>query len=138
MHQRTYAAVWRRKTYDAFQCGPKTAVCGLHLGRPPSRRSEAWLAADGAAYRLRVCLCVPQGSAFAQPETGDPLGASAWNMRTLAALPGMLMSHIHYPIPGVTTPMLYIGMLHATFAWHIEDHYLYSINYHHAGAPKTW
>ena len=41
-------------------------------------------------------------------------------------------------VPGVTSPMLYIGMLFATFAWHVEDHYLYSINYQHLGASKTW
>ena len=41
-------------------------------------------------------------------------------------------------IPGVTAPMLYFGMLYATFAWHVEDHNLYSINYHHLGASKTW
>lgn len=24
------------------------------------------------------------------------------------------------------------------FAWHVEDNYLASLNYHHRGAPKTW
>jgi hypothetical protein len=41
-------------------------------------------------------------------------------------------------VDGISTPMLYIGMLFATFAWHVEDHYLYSINFQHEGAAKTW
>ncbi|KAF8032540.1 hypothetical protein BT93_D1444 [Corymbia citriodora subsp. variegata] len=63
--------------------------------------------------------CDVDGSAFSSSDT-DPLGSSKWNLK------------------GVTDPMLYIGMLFSMFAWHVEDHYLYSMNYHHCGAFKTW
>ncbi|KAL3647654.1 hypothetical protein CASFOL_008622 [Castilleja foliolosa] len=56
----------------------------------------------------------------------------------LSRLPKSILRLLETSIPGVTEPMLYIGMLFSMFAWHVEDHYLYSINYHHCGAAKTW
>ena len=33
---------------------------------------------------------------------------------------------------------MYMGMLFASFCWHVEDCYMYSANYMHKGEAKTW
>jgi histone demethylase JARID1 len=57
---------------------------------------------------------------------------------SLARARGSLLRHVHHTLPGITDPMLYVGMLFTTFCWHTEDNYLASINYLHGGAPKVW
>lgn len=59
-------------------------------------------------------------------------------MQILPTVENSVLRLLDRDIPGVTSPMLYIGMLFSTFAWHVEDQYLYSINYQHLGAAKTW
>lgn len=41
-------------------------------------------------------------------------------------------------ISGLTMPWIYFGMIFSTFCWHVEDLFLYSLNYMHYGAPKIW
>ncbi|KAJ4802756.1 Transcription factor jumonji (jmj) family protein / zinc finger (C5HC2 type) family protein [Rhynchospora pubera] len=81
--------------------------------------------------------CDVDGSAFSSSPQ-DPLGQSNWNLKKFSRLPKSTLRLLRTAIPGVTDPMLYIGMLFSMFAWHVEDHYLYSINYQHCGAAKTW
>ncbi|KAG8977997.1 hypothetical protein FRB90_008609, partial [Tulasnella sp. 427] len=59
-----------------------------------------------------------------------------WNVANLPSFLSRLCKS--KAIPGVNTPYLYFGMWRATFAWHVEDMDLYSINYIHWGAPKYW
>lgn len=59
---------------------------------------------------------------------------TSWNVAKLPNLLDVLGSKV----PGVNTAYLYLGMWKATFAWHLEDVDLYSINYIHFGAPKQW
>jgi len=59
----------------------------------------------------------------------------AWNIKRLDSL---LTEVMEEQIPGVNLPYLYFGMWKATFSWHVEDMDLYSVNYIHWGAPKTW
>ncbi|GAA5908962.1 hypothetical protein JCM5296_006834 [Sporobolomyces johnsonii] len=62
---------------------------------------------------------------------------TAWNVAHLGDLLPKLAPK-NCSIPGVVSPYLYFGMWRATFAWHVEDADLYSINYIHFGAPKFW
>ncbi|KAF7361182.1 Specific transcriptional repressor [Mycena sanguinolenta] len=84
--------------------------CGL--GKP------AWYGAD------------TMGSLFLPTTT-------AWNVASLPSTLSRLLP-ASTGLPGVNTPYLYFGMWRATFAWHVEDMDLFSINYIHFGAPKFW
>lgn len=83
------------------------------LGRPP------WYGAD------------TMGSLFTDE-------VKSWNVAHLSSTLSRLLSHRKAGLPGVNTPYLYFGMWRATFAWHVEDMDLFSINYIHFGAPKFW
>ncbi|XP_048585071.1 lysine-specific demethylase 4C isoform X2 [Nematostella vectensis] len=61
-----------------------------------------------------------------------------WNVSRLQTILDLINTEYKVKVEGVNTPYLYFGMWKATFAWHTEDMDLYSINYIHYGAPKTW
>ena len=59
-----------------------------------------------------------------------------WNLNNIPCAPDSILRHIKVGINGINVPWMYYGALFSTFCWHNEDNYLYSINYHHWGAPK--
>ncbi|XP_020282072.1 lysine-specific demethylase 4C-like isoform X2 [Pseudomyrmex gracilis] len=61
-----------------------------------------------------------------------------WNINHLGTILDYVNKDYGISIEGVNTAYLYFGMWKTTFAWHTEDMDLYSINYLHFGAPKTW
>ncbi|XP_038679775.1 probable lysine-specific demethylase ELF6 isoform X2 [Tripterygium wilfordii] len=69
---------------------------------------------------------------------GWKLSNSPWNLQVIPRSPGSITRFMPGDIPGVTSPMVYIGMLFSWFAWHVEDHELHSMNFLHTGSPKTW
>lgn len=61
-----------------------------------------------------------------------------WNVAHLPSFLSRILPSSSKGLPGVNMPYLYFGMWRATFAWHVEDMDLFSINYIHFGAPKFW
>lgn len=70
--------------------------------------------------------------------TEDYYKETWWNLNNIPASPDSALKHIKVGLNGINVPWMYFGSLFTTFCWHNEDNYLYSINYHHKGAPKQW
>ncbi|KAH9440902.1 hypothetical protein Pst134EB_029554 [Puccinia striiformis f. sp. tritici] len=104
--------------------------------------------ASKSDYSFQVCRDIEQEYWRTIGNGGEPMyGADTmgslfdertkdWNVANLDNLLNRLK--LRKKIPGVNTPYLYFGTWRATFAWHVEDADLYSINYIHFGAPKFW
>lgn len=116
---------------------------------PNHKRAESLLSGD---FNIDVSEFTPErceeleqlywkSLGYAEPMYGaDMLGSlflentTSWNV---AQLPNIL-DLMEEKIPGVNDAYLYAGLWKASFAWHLEDQDLYSINYLHFGAPKQW
>lgn len=59
-----------------------------------------------------------------------------WNLNNIPNSKNSVLRHVKVGINGINVPWLYFGSLFSTFCWHNEDNHMYSINYHHRGAPK--
>lgn len=75
-----------------------------------------------------------------EPEfgTADYYRETWWNLNNIPSAPDSVLRHVRVGIHGINVPWVYFGSLFSTFCWHNEDNYLYSMNYHHSGAPKHW
>ncbi|KAB5586232.1 hypothetical protein GE09DRAFT_57852 [Coniochaeta sp. 2T2.1] len=155
------------KVEDEEECDPAPVVRRMGGGRQPKVQSvsarrkyskrEGSAQIDEAAfkdfdYRMDISDYTPQRCeelektywktlTYAPPLYGaDLMGTlfhedtELWNLNKLPNLLDVLGTKV----PGVNTAYLYLGMWKATFAWHLEDVDLYSINYLHFGAPKQW
>lgn len=88
-------------------------------------------------YWKNVTYIAPIYGADVNGSLTDP-EVKEWNINSLGTILDYVNKDYGIDIDGVNTAYLYFGMWKTSFAWHTEDMDLYSINYLHFGAPKTW
>uniref|UniRef100_W8B585 [histone H3]-trimethyl-L-lysine(9) demethylase n=1 Tax=Ceratitis capitata TaxID=7213 RepID=W8B585_CERCA len=88
-------------------------------------------------YWKNITYVAPIYGADVSGSITDP-DQDSWNINRLGTILDFVNEDYGIQIDGVNTAYLYFGMWKTTFAWHTEDMDLYSINYLHFGAPKTW
>ena len=105
--------------------------CGL--GKPPWYGADTqgmYARSNPRSFNIGNNHC-SSGSLYTDKTT-------SWNVAHLPSTLSRILPASNKGLPGVNTPYLYFGMWRATFAWHVEDMDLFSINYIHFGAPKFW
>ncbi|PKU67351.1 lysine-specific demethylase REF6 isoform X1 [Dendrobium catenatum] len=111
---------------------------GLHRGKVNEEKCGFRLMSSGDNGQPQKSLGSGSDVEGMKGTSGWKLSNSRWNLQVIARSPGSLTRFMPDDVPGVTSPMVYIGMLFSWFAWHVEDHELHSMNYLHMGSPKTW
>ncbi|KAL0907513.1 hypothetical protein M5K25_021928 [Dendrobium thyrsiflorum] len=111
---------------------------GLHRGKANEEKCGFRLMSSGNNGQPQRSLGSGSDEDGRKGTSGWKLSNSRWNLQVIARSPGSLTRFMPDDVPGVTSPMVYIGMLFSWFAWHVEDHELHSMNYLHMGSPKTW
>ena len=153
--QRTYNIVeWRELCEETVHQPPARRGERRNGARPTKRRRQAELnqGFEGFNYRYNAAEFTAErceeleriywkSITYASPMYGADMPGSlfqdscnTWNVAHL----DNILNNLKYQIPGVNTAYLYCGMWKSTFAWHLEDMDLFSINYIHFGAPKQW
>lgn len=95
-----------------------------------SRERQFWRQIGGTSgFGDAIYGADVEGTLFTQD-----ISHPTWNLNELENL----LNIFKVKLPGINTPMMYIGSWRAMFAWHVEDMDLYSINYLHYGAAKSW
>lgn len=142
---------------DAFGSGFPLSDRGRSLTKNPVRASAQVPAAapepeiitiDSDEDEEGIKVTHPSGSNASGPSfedlpepkfgTEEFYKESYWNLNNIPNAPESILQHIKVGINGINVPWMYFGNLFSSFCWHNEDNYLYSINYHHWGAPKMW
>lgn len=108
---------------------------------PAEREAEFWrIVEDGedeaeALYASELDS-TKVGSGFPRAPPSDPYARSPWNLNNLPRA-GLLRA-LPAGVPGLTAPLVDVGMLFSSFTWRVTEQLLYSVNYAHWGAPKRW
>ncbi|KAL4717712.1 hypothetical protein ACJJTC_000861 [Scirpophaga incertulas] len=67
----------------------------------------------------------------------DSYSTNPWNLKMLTRNKGNVLRSMG-SLPGVTAPMVHLGMLYTTSCWHRDPHGLPWIEYQHSGPNKIW
>uniref|UniRef100_A0A7N0TKW8 Lysine-specific demethylase ELF6 n=3 Tax=Kalanchoe fedtschenkoi TaxID=63787 RepID=A0A7N0TKW8_KALFE len=149
-HKRRRKRVFRRTTESSRK---KYEVCGANESHADIQENNLSSETSNVIVKVNTHVDAPvssdkTASVYHQDKSdsttdiegtaGWKLSNCPWNLQVIARSPGSLTRFMPDDIPGVTSPMVYIGMLFSWFAWHVEDHELHSLNFLHTGSSKTW